>query len=61
VTKDVSGSGRAAWLTACGNYVIAEGASFAAYFDTDGKRTDYRLLDQPSIQAWASFVSGGAT
>jgi hypothetical protein len=60
-TKDTTGSSRAAWLTAVGNYLIGEGASFVAYFDTNGKRTDYRLLDAPSIAAWRAFVSGPAT
>jgi hypothetical protein len=27
-----------------------------AYFDINGKKTDYRLLDQPSISEWASLV-----
>jgi hypothetical protein len=57
VSSDPTGSKRAAWLTASGNYLIAQGASFVAYFDTNGKKTDYRLLDAPSIAAWRAFVS----
>jgi hypothetical protein len=51
-----AGSGRAAWLTACAQYLAAHGALFVSYFDTNGAGTDYRLLDPPSIQAWHDVV-----
>lgn len=52
-----SGSGRAAWLTAHARYAYDQGAVFVSYFDTNGAGTDYRLLDQPSQQAWHDVVS----
>lgn len=54
---DTTGAGRAAWLTKVAKYLYAEGALFASYFDTNGAGTDYRLLDEPSRQAWYDVVS----
>jgi hypothetical protein len=56
VSGDPTGSRRAAWLARCATYLQQQGASFVAYFDINGKKTDYRLLDQPSITEWASLV-----
>jgi hypothetical protein len=54
---DTTGAGRAAWLTRVARYLHAEGAEFVSYFDTNGAGTDYRLLDEPSRQAWYDVVS----
>lgn len=54
---DTTGAGRAAWLTSVAKYLHGEGAEFVSYFDTNGAGTDYRLLDEPSRQAWYDVVS----
>ena len=51
------GSRRAAWLRECANYLIQNGAAFVSYFDTNARRTDYRLTDEPSRAAWDEFVA----
>ena len=51
------GHGRAAWLTASARYVTDQGGIFLSYFDTNAKRTDYRLTDEPSRAAWYAVVS----
>jgi len=51
------GRGRAAWLTASARYVTEQGGIFLSYFDTNAKRTDYRLTDEPSRAAWYAVVS----
>lgn len=56
-TGDSTGSGRAAWLTTVSRYFYNEGALFASYFDTNGAGSDYRLLDEPSRQAWFNVIS----
>lgn len=58
--KDPTGSGRAAWLRACGSYLSNQGAAFVSYFDTNGAGTDYRLLDEPSRAAWDELVTDPA-
>ncbi len=58
VNGDTTGSGRAAWMADCATYLQQQGASFVAYFDIKGKKSDYRLLDQPSIAEWATLVQG---
>ena len=57
-STDSTGQGRATWLTQVGQYLRERDAAFVAYFDTNGKGTDYRLLDKPSIDAWRLLVSG---
>ena len=55
---DTSGAGRAAWLLRVSRYFVDEGAVFASYFDTNGDgKSDYRLLDEPSRQAWFDVIS----
>lgn len=54
---DTAGSRRAAWLTDVAQYLGGQGAQFVSYFDTNGAGTDYRLLDEPSRQAWFNVVS----
>jgi hypothetical protein len=51
------GTGRAAWLRAHARYLEGVQAEFVSYFDTNGKGTDYRLLDAPSRRAWRAVVS----
>ena len=52
-----SGSGRAAWITASGRYFRAEGAAFAAYFDTPNDGS-FQLADAPSQTAMANLIAG---
>lgn len=54
---DTTGSGRAAWLPTVSRYFANQGALFASYFDTNGAGSDYRLLDEPSRQAWFNVIS----
>lgn len=54
---DTTGEGRAAWLTRVAQYLHTEGAEFVSYFDTLKGTSDYRLLDEPSRQAWSDVVS----
>jgi len=51
------GTGRGAWLRSVASYLYGEGALFVSYFDTNGAGADYRLLDEPSRQAWYDVVS----
>lgn len=51
------GSGRARWLTAVGEYARRHGATFVTYFDST-VGGDFRLTDEPSIQAWKQLVTG---
>ena len=57
-----AGEGRAQWLREVGDYLKAQDAVFVTYFDLafDGGRSDYRLLDEPSLQAWRD-VTGSAS
>lgn len=48
---DTTGSGRAAWLRSVASYLRQHNALWVAYFDYPMKG-DWRLLDQPSQQAW---------
>lgn len=54
------GSRRAAWLRAVGAYLKQHDAVFVDYFDFlwNGGADDYRLRDNPSVQAW-KHISGG--
>lgn len=54
---DSTGAGRAAWLRKVSRYFADQGAQFASYFNTNGAGSDYRLLDEPSRQAWYDVVS----
>lgn len=61
VTGDSGGRQRAQWLRDIASYLTDNNALFVAYFHLDwsqpGKPLDYRLLDQPSQQAWREFCS----
>lgn len=50
------GTGRAQWLSAVGDYAIGNGARFVTYFDST-VGADFRLNDDPSIEAWQSLVT----
>jgi hypothetical protein len=54
--EDPTGDLRAAWLREIGSYLSDEGASFVLYFDSviGG---EFRLLDQPSQQAWREVIA----
>lgn len=56
VPGDEDGAGRAAWLTALGDHLAAEGAAFVTYFQStrDG---DFKLTDPASVTAWRQWVS----
>jgi hypothetical protein len=49
-------TGRAAWLTSVGNYLMTSGAVFGSLFDTAGKLPSMRLTDTASITAWQAQV-----
>jgi hypothetical protein len=59
VTGD-DGSGRADWLRSLGDYLTQHHAVFVAYFDFiwNNGADDFRLRDNPSVQAW-KHISGG--
>lgn len=56
LASDPSGAGRAAWLRDLTSYAVKHKALFVSYFDIDyAEGFDYRLRDQPSIDAWREF------
>ena len=52
-----TGSGRAAWLRACGSWLTEHGAEFGLYFDTP-VGGNFVLRDAPSQASWRSVVTG---
>jgi len=50
-------SGRAAWLTTVGNYIMSSGALFATYFDGNRQYPTLRLTDSASTAVWRGFVA----
>ncbi|MEU3457129.1 hypothetical protein ABZ671_26525 [Micromonospora sp. NPDC006766] len=50
-----TGTGRAAWIRAMTSYLSRQRPEFVAYYNQVVGQGDFRLLDQPSIQAWRSF------
>ncbi|MFC0029877.1 hypothetical protein ACFFMM_10110 [Micromonospora chaiyaphumensis] len=50
-----SGSGRANWIRSMTGYLNGQRPEFVAYYNQVVSQGDFRLLDQPSIQAWKSF------
>lgn len=56
IAGDSAGTKRGAWLRSVGTYLDAHNALFAAYFDVK-LATDYRLVDDPSQNAWAAVCS----
>lgn len=53
---DTDGSARASWLRDVARYFVALDPQFVMYFDVQLK-TDYRLLDAPSQEAWREVVT----
>ena len=54
---DSTGTGQAAWLRANTQFLIDNGASFAAYFDTLMPGGDFRLTKAPAVAAWSQAVA----
>ena len=54
------GSGRAEWLRAMSAFAQQHDAAFVSYFNIlwNSPADDFRLMDEPSIQAW-NEISGG--
>jgi hypothetical protein len=55
VAPGADGSDRARWLQEVAGYAVDHHARFVTYFDAP-VGGDFRLTDQPSIQAWAGLV-----
>ncbi|MGD0685959.1 MAG: hypothetical protein ABSA03_12680 [Streptosporangiaceae bacterium] len=49
-------SGRAAWLTSVGKYLMSSGALFGTLFDSAGPTPSMRLTNSASINAWGGVV-----
>lgn len=52
-----SGAGRAQWIRSMTGYLNQQRPEFVAYYNQVVSQGDFRLLDQPSIQAWKSFCT----
>ncbi|MEU8314211.1 MULTISPECIES: hypothetical protein [unclassified Micromonospora] len=52
-----AGTGRAAWIRSMTNFLNGQRPEFVAYYNQTVSQGDFRLLDQPSIQAWKSFCT----
>ncbi|WP_431877794.1 hypothetical protein [Micromonospora marina] len=52
-----SGAGRAAWIRSMTGFLNGQRPEFVAYYNQTVHQGDFRLLDQPSIQAWKSFCT----
>jgi hypothetical protein len=50
-------TGRAAWLTDVGNYLMTSGALFATVFDPTAPSSALQLTDQASQAVWKGFVA----
>ncbi|WBB73817.1 hypothetical protein O7602_29905 [Micromonospora sp. WMMD1128] len=50
-----SGTGRATWIRSMTGYLNGQRPEFVAYYNQTVSQGDFRLLDQPSIQAWKAF------
>ncbi|AXH89762.1 hypothetical protein ACFWDZ_23410 [Micromonospora aurantiaca] len=51
------GTGRAAWIRSMTSFLNGQRPEFVAYYNQTVSQGDFRLLDQPSIQAWKSFCT----
>jgi hypothetical protein len=49
-------TGRAAWLSEVGNYLMSTGAMFGILFDSAEVQPSYLVSDSASIAVWRSFV-----
>jgi hypothetical protein len=54
-------TGRPAWLTQVGNYLMQSGALFATLFNGCAQYPTLKLTDAPSIAVWKSFVAKSGT
>jgi hypothetical protein len=54
-------TGRAAWLTSVGKYLMRSGAKFGTLFDTAAHAPSMRLTDTASINAWRGVVGRSDT
>ncbi|MCZ7426699.1 hypothetical protein O7607_13225 [Micromonospora sp. WMMA1949] len=52
-----AGTGRAAWIRSMTGFLNGQRPEFVAYYNQTVDQGDFRLLDQPSIQAWKSFCT----
>jgi hypothetical protein len=61
LAKGDKGSGRADWLRAMGEFAKEHNAAFVSYFDYlwNNGTDDFRLMDDPSIQAWKEISGRG--
>ncbi|GAB3053757.1 hypothetical protein [Micromonospora schwarzwaldensis] len=50
-----SGTGRAEWIRSMAGFLNGQRPEFVAYYNQTVSQGDFRLLDQPSIQAWKAF------
>jgi hypothetical protein len=50
-------TGRAAWLTSVGKYLVSSGALFGTLFDASGPQPSMALTDSASISAWHNVVA----
>ncbi len=52
------GTGRAAWINACTEYLDVEGVHAVAWWHNTGTNgADYRLSDKPSAEAWRAAIN----
>jgi FlgD Ig-like domain len=49
-------TGRSAWLTGVGNYLLHSGAVFATYFNGNAQYPTLKLTDAASVSVWKGFV-----
>ena len=50
-------TGRPAWLTGVGNYLLHSGALFGTYFNGNAQYPTLKLTDAASVAVWKSFVA----
>ena len=50
-------TGRSAWLTGVGNYLLHSGALFATYFNGNTQYPTLKLTDAASVGVWKGFVA----
>lgn len=54
---DPTGAKRGDWLRSIGRWLLEHDAAFACYWDAVASGGDYRLLDEPSKQAWREVTT----
>ena len=53
----LTATGRAAWLTGVGNYLLHSGAVFATYWNGNAQYPTLKLTDAASVAVWKGFVA----